>query len=338
MRKTHSFRRLIVASGLALCSTSAIAAQTVTVENFVRAETDITFKRYVAQGAFGKFLHLRAPTPIDKQDVIRMNRDTLYSVGVFDLTQPITIIKPASGGRFQSMAVINEDHSALPTVHEAGHFTFTQKKVGTRYVFVAFRTFIDPAQPDDIKAANALQDKIAVVQANAGSFQIPDWDEVSLGKVRDAINALAVFKADMSSSFGDKSKLNPVDHLIATAYAWGGNPKEAAVYSTVTPKENDGNTPYVLTVKDVPVRGFWSITVYNEKGYMEKNSRDAYSFNNVTAKKDADGAVTIHFGGDPGASNYLPITKGWNYAVRLYQPKREIIDGKWRFPEAQPMK
>ena len=54
--------------------------------------------------------------------------------------------------------------------------------------------------------------------------------------------------------------------------------------------------------------------------------------------KDADGAVTIHFGGDPGASNYLPITKGWNYAVRLYQPKREIIDGKWRFPEAQPMK
>jgi len=49
------------------------------VDNFVRAETDITLGRYVKQGAFGKFLHIRKPTPIDKQDVIRMNRDTIYS-------------------------------------------------------------------------------------------------------------------------------------------------------------------------------------------------------------------------------------------------------------------
>ena len=59
----------------------ANASEMVTVDNFVRAETDMTFGRYVKQGAFGKFLHIRQPTPIDKQDVVRMNRDTLYSVG-----------------------------------------------------------------------------------------------------------------------------------------------------------------------------------------------------------------------------------------------------------------
>jgi hypothetical protein len=117
--------------------------QIVTVDNFVRAETDLTFKRYVGQGAFGQLFHLRQPTPLDRQDVIRMNRDTLYSIGVFDLTEPITIVKPNPQGRFQSMLVINQDHSMLPVEHGAGEFTFTQAQVGTRYGFVIFRMFID---------------------------------------------------------------------------------------------------------------------------------------------------------------------------------------------------
>ena len=48
---------------------------------------------------------------------------------------------------------------------------------------------------------------------------------------------------------------------------------------------------------------------------------NAISVNNVTAKKDADGAVTVHFGGDPKQANYLRIMPGWNYTVRLYRPE-----------------
>jgi len=88
-------------------------------------------------------------------------------------------------------------------------------------------------------------------------------------------------------------------------------------------------------VKDVPVDGFWSITVYNKDGFMEKNAQNVYSYNNVTAKKNADGSITIHFGGGPNAINNLPVTPGWNYAVRMYQPKPEIINGSWSFPKAQ---
>ena len=163
----------------------------VTVDNFVRAETDMTLDRYVKQGAFGKFLHLRQPTPIDKQDVIRMNLDTLYSIGVFDLTEPVTIVKPDTGGRFLSMQVINQDHSMLPVEHGAGTFTFTKEKVGSRYVFILFRTFVDANDPADIKAANAVQDQIVSKQSSPGEFEIPDWDEASLLKIRDAINVLA---------------------------------------------------------------------------------------------------------------------------------------------------
>jgi hypothetical protein len=109
-------------------------------------------------------------------------------------------------------------------------------------------------------------------------------------------------------------------------------------YIGVGPTNNDGKTVYKLTVPpNVPVEAFWSISVYNAAGYFEKNPFNAYTLNNITAKKNADGAVTIQFGGCDGKiPNCLPIMPGWNYLVRLYRPRTEILNGKWHFPEAEP--
>ena len=115
------------------------------------------------------------------------------------------------------------------------------------------------------------------------------------------------------------------------------NPEKDAIYLTVVPSKNDGATVYKLSAKDVPVDGFWSISVYNAKGYFEKNQYDAYTLNNITAKKGADGSVAIQFGGCDGKiPNCLPTTPGWNYWVRLYRPRPEILNGSWKFPDAQP--
>jgi hypothetical protein len=87
------------------------------------------------------------------------------------------------------------------------------------------------------------------------------------------------------------------------------------------------------------VDGFWSISLYNAEGYFQKNEHAAYSLNNLTSKKSANGSVTIQFGGYDGKTlNCLPIFPGWNYTVRLYRPRQEILDGTWRFPEPQPVK
>ena len=89
-------------------------------------------------------------------------------------------------------------------------------------------------------------------------------------------------------------------------------------------------------MRDVPVDGFWSISVYNAEGYFEPNKENSYTLNNLTAKKNDDGSVTIQFGDCDGkAPNCLPIVKGWNYIVRLYRPRKEILDGTWKFPEAE---
>nr|WP_010587219.1 DUF1214 domain-containing protein [Schlesneria paludicola] len=82
------------------------------------------------------------------------------------------------------------------------------------------------------------------------------------------------------------------------------------MYAGGEPKQNDGRVAFAFTVKDVPVDGFWSVSVYTREGFFEKNAQDAYTFNNMTAKPNADGSVTIHFGGDENAPNYLPIMPG----------------------------
>ena len=70
------------------------------------------------------------------------------------MSPPLTVVKPDSDGRFLSMLVINQDHSMQPVIHEAGTFEFSRKKIGTRYVFILFRTFVDANDPKDIEAAN----------------------------------------------------------------------------------------------------------------------------------------------------------------------------------------
>jgi hypothetical protein len=310
----------------------------VTVDNFVRAESDLYVTNLEKEGGLGKLEHRREPASIDHQTVIRLNRDTLYSSGVFDLDAgPVTIKLPDSGKRFMSLQAVSEDHYAR-TFYGSEPRTFTRDNVGTRYLVVGIRTLVDPADPDDLKKVHALQDAIGVSQKIPGKFEIPDWDPVSQKKVRDALLILASTLPDFKRAFGTKEQVDPIRHLIGTAAGWGGNADKDATYLNVTPTGNDGLTVYKLSVKDVPVDAFWSISVYNAAGYFEKNPQNAYSINNLTAKKNDDGSIAIQFGGcDVTIPNCLPTVKGWNYTVRLYRPRTEILNGKWKFPEPQPV-
>ena len=92
---------------------------------------------------------------------------------------------------------------------------------------------------------------------------------------------------------GARGQVDPVRHLITAASAWGGNPEKDALYLNVTPPRNDGSTVYKLNIGNVPVDGFWSISVYSAQGYYEKNPYDAYTLNNITAKRSADGSVAV---------------------------------------------
>ena len=319
---------------------NAFSGNLVTVKNFQRAESDTYFKRYVNNGAFGKFFHDRKLTSIDDQKIVRMNRDTLYSGAIIDLeASPVTITLPDTGNRFMSMQIITEEHYSPTVVYAPGTYTYDKNSTGTRYIAVAIRTFINANDPADIKIANALQDKIELKQSNIGNFEIPDWDKESQKKVRSYLAGLQSMGGCKGFvRMGLKKDVDAVCHLLATATGWGLNPPQAAVYNTVYPKLNDGKTVYKLILKDVPVDGFWSVSVYNEKGFFEKNPLNTYSINNVTAKQSSDGSYTIQFGGCTKESiNCIYTPKNWNYSFRQYRPDKALLDGTWVSPEAQPI-
>jgi hypothetical protein len=131
--------------------------------------------------------------------------------------------------------------------------------------------------------------------------------------------------------FGTKALVNPIHHLLGTAAGWGGLPDTEAAYVAV-PGPRVGRCELHVD-DDVPVDAFWSISVYNADGFFEPNPAGVYSVNSVTAVRNPDGSIVVRFG-DHGsdAPNAIPITDGWNYLVRLYRPRAEILDGTWKFP------
>ena len=153
---------------------------------------------------------------------------------------------------------------------------------------------------------------------------------------RQALLELARGIRAIDRAFGRKDSVDPVRHLIGTAAGWGGLPDHEAFYVNVDPQLPVGD--YELTVRDVPVDAFWSVSIYNADGYFEPNDRNAYSLNSITAVPNDDGSVAIHFGTcDDDRPNCLPVMKGWNYIVRLYRPRPQILNGEWVFPEAEPV-
>jgi len=307
----------------------------VTAHNYVRAESDFQMRGYIEKfNCFGKFAISRKPYDVDNQVTVRGNRDTLYSFGVWDLTSPVTVTLPDPEGRYQSIMIVNQDHS-IWGLYGPRTGTLTEEKVGTRYALLTVRTFADPNDEQDMKEAYQLQDAVVVEQANIGKFEVPNWNKEEVERMRVTINVVASTVTDSSKLFGIKDELDPVYWMLGAALGWGGLPATAATYAVVFPEKNDGQTPYTLSVKHVPVDAFWSVTLYDNKGWIPINKYNAYSFNNVTAKKNEDGSIIIHFGGDPEQPNFLQIIPGWNYIVRMYRPRKEILDGIWTFPKPE---
>ena len=92
---------------------------------------------------------------------------------------------------------------------------------------------------------------------------------------------------------------------MGVAVGIGGLPKEGAVYLFYTPSSSQ---PQTLTLKDVPNgdNAFWSLTVYDKDGFPVGEN---FNVNSAFAEADAQGDVTLNFGGDNAQPNYLEIIR-----------------------------
>jgi hypothetical protein len=310
---------------------------TVNVDNFVRAQTAAQFDRIVEMaGGVNKWSHYRLPTPIDEQSVIRMNRDTLYSFAVVDITKDATLMIPDADKRYMSVMVVDGEHYIKRILHSSGTYKLTMKEFESPHIVLLARILVNASDEMDIKAVKALQNQIVIDAASSTPYSHPPYDQESYNKTLDALMELSRGVGDTRKTFGRKKEVDPIRHLLGTASMWGGLPTEEVYYLNVDPNLPVGK--YQITIKDVPVDGFWSISLYNKEGFFQKNRFNAYSVNSISSKPNSDGSITLHFGGcEDNRINCLPIMEGWNYTVRLYQPKKVILENEWTFPGPQPL-
>ncbi|MFS6827261.1 DUF1254 domain-containing protein [Cyanobium sp. ATX-6F1] len=192
-RKIFNFAGVV----MALCATTIVqpvAAQTpvvkqsitqqrlpeagvkVTPKTYIRAETDRQFAEIVKMaGGVNRFYHFRTPTPLDKQNVVRMNRDTLYSMGVVDTSKGATITVPKlPKGRYASVYLVDNDHYVPFVIYTEGTH---QLPKDTKYLGVGVRIqVVNPKDPDEIALVNKLQDQFVIKANSADPLPKFKWD------------------------------------------------------------------------------------------------------------------------------------------------------------------
>jgi hypothetical protein len=247
-------------------------------------------------GGINKLMSFREPTPLDKQSVIRMNRDTLYSFAIVDISKGAKLTMPETDGRYNSVMIVNENEYINTVFYEAGTHELTKDEFDTDHVLFAFRTLVDADDPADIVKANALQDKFRIEAASSTDYTHPNYDERTYKELRELLLGVAKYLPDSTGAFGSKETTEQVPHLLGTAFGWGGLPSQDAFYLNVNPDLPIGR--YQIDVpKDVPVKAFWSISVYNKEGFFQTNAKGVYNINSQSGKANPGGSMTVNLGG-----------------------------------------
>ena len=344
MKKTILSAVLIATLSLTANANSTVQPQVsqeakmtkVTAENYGLAETQEIMSGYVKKIAkatgtdgVGVIMNVREGADPKDKTIMRINFDTIYSWVVLDLSEPATIVMPDTKGRYQTAWVISEEHYNPFAFDKAGEYKLTKESVGTPYAIIVFRTQANVEDPKDIAEAHKAQDGLQIKQKSRGSYVASNkWDSAEILKMRKHYQQVQKDKSITSDNmFGKKGERTLEEHNVGTSFGWGGFTKEQAVYPIFYGKSIK---PQTFTIKDVPAKAFWSITVYDKGGYAQT---ETYNINSQFAKKNEDGSVTIHFGGDSKADNYMEIFEEWNFALRIYQPTKAYFDGTWKKPE-----
>jgi len=297
--------------------TTAVTAETsatiVTQENFPQAFTNMRLGAMVQKtGGVNKFFTMPVP-PSDpnKQFVVRMNRDTPYSVSVIDMSSGEVYVTIPETDKYVTIQIVDENHETQPMIYGSGRHKITAK---TTHAFVIVRAL-----------EGEIRDNLVIEAGSAKPFEVKKWDMESFKAVDKAGNIDFSDGYDQSKAFGNtESGQTAYMNYVGCAGGWGGAMVEDNIYQTSQYMSADAC--YEMTFADPKAKYFWSATVYNGDGRMFNDVANISSEMNPV--KNADGTYTLRFGCD-GKPNNIPIAEGnttgkFNVLLRHYGPSKQV--------------
>lgn len=198
------------------------------------------------------------------------------------------------------------------------------------------RIGIEPGKSFDISKVDAVV-KTAIEAAPAAGQELMAWKLPTLARVSDGWS----MNTDTMGVYGNYY----LKRAIVTQLGLGANLPEDAVYP-LNLGDDAGNplngenkyTIHFAKGATPPVNAFWSITLYDEKGFQVGNSLNRFALSSyMPFKTNADGSLDLYFQNEsPGKdleANWLPApVEPFNLTMRLYAPKSDAITGKWNPP------
>jgi hypothetical protein len=308
-----------------------VATEAVSAETYIRAETDRNFRNLQKlAGGVNRLAHVRTPTPLDRQTVVRMNKDTLYSSAIVDTEGGATITLPEMpSGRYMSALLIDNDHYAPKVIYTAGTHALP---TDTRHLAVIVRVqLLKPDDPADVAAANRLQDQVVISAKSAEPLPPMKWEAASLKRLTEQYEKDAARQGTFKGLMGPRGSVDEKYRHLAAAAGWGLLPEADATYLSYT-HASESRACQVATFRVPEHNAFWSITVYGNDGTM-KSANAVLNASNV--RLNNDGSFTARFGprevcGD--AANRLDVSEGWNYTMRIYRPGASVLSGAYTLP------
>ncbi len=308
-------------------------ATVVTRETYCRAESDRAFSNaLLLTGGVNRFFHFRQVTPLDRQTVVRMNKDTLYSPAVVDTERGATLTVPEMpDGRYCSVMLVDNDHYSCGVIYTPGTHQLPQD---TKFLGVLVRIqLLHPDDPADVALVNALQDRFTIEAASADPFPALQWDLTSLDELREAYNAeFATYDLYPDGWMDRRGVADENTRHIGCAGAWGLFPNRDAVYLNHNgglPSDGCHRATYEVPDNDA----FWSLTVYGADGFMKTTTN---ILNSTNTTMNPDGTFTVSFGSPEACGdvpNRLDAPEGWNFLMRVYRPGPSVLDGTYRLPD-----
>jgi len=298
----------------------------VTKENYPTIETSRQFAIQIEQaGGINKLDRWNGIAKIDNQPIIRLNQDTVYTMGVVDVSEGATVTLPDTGDRFISVQFVDADHYIYPAKYGAGTYDFPQE---TDYVYVLVRIGSETGSSEEDAIIAELQEKLVISANSAKPFAPAKYDKASYEATHKYLLAeFATGKYDPKTMFNEKGVANEAARQVGAAIGWGGGQVVDNQWS-MRPDSTDFGCQSTTFEDPENVGGFWSITVYNKEGFLFAES----NMNSYKASPNRDGTYTVRFGCD-GQENNIDIeneTGAWNAIMRAYRPSKLVQSGAWK--------